>query len=726
MTRHYHAARRLIPFLVTLTAVSWSAATVYAAKVKVWHHHQPAHFDQCKFHQAVVSNEGTLRLARDLRPLVALEAAHIWDIVEDRAGNLFVATGNEGKVFKVTPEGKVSVALDSQDSQILCLALAPDGAVFAGTGPSGLIVRIGPDGNTRIIYDSPESYIWALVVTDQGKTIYAGTGPQGRIYRLLSQGRAGVFYETKQRHILSLAQGPDGLLYAGTDKDGLVYRIDAKGKGFVLYSAPQAEVRRLLVSDDGVYAGTSAPASRSAPGTSGSVASGTSSSSSANALPTSVATATRPTADGEEESATSSKDKTEAATDKPRPAPAPARPNTGENSLYRIAPDGSVREVFREKALVLSLLRQPGRFYVGTGTDGKLYEVNERTKEASEIARLNHGQVQVLCRRRDGSIVIGASDPGKLYVLADRHTSRGSVVSEVLDAAIISQWGALTWQGHTPPGTAITIATRGGNLPEPDETWSDWSEEQTDPRQAIVAAPAARFLQYRVTLTTTNPAVTPELRDLTIRYRTTNQAPEITQIDYPNLDAVNLDNPKKLKFQWTATDANEDDLTYSVYVRKTGWQDWVLLAEDVVKKEYEWDTTTTPSGHYHVKIVASDRKDNPAEEALTGARVAGPFVVAHTPPTVTVRVQQIDGQQAIIAAEAEHALVRLTEASFAVNGQKWTPIFPTDRLFDSRRETFHFATDTLKPGTHVLVLRVRDAAGNVGLGDVVFTVPERD
>ena len=66
--------------------------------------------------------------------------------------------------------------------------------------------------------------------------------------------------------------------------------------------------------------------------------------------------------------------------------------------------------------------------------------------------------------------------------------------------------------------------------------------------------------------------------------------------------------------------------------------------------------------------------------------------------------------------------MRLTEASFAVNGKKWTNVFPTDGLFDSKTENFRFQTEALRPGTYVVVLRVRDAAGNVGSGDVVFNV----
>src|SRR5207248_2189582 len=95
----------------------------------------------------------------------------------------------------------------------------------------------------------------------------------------------------------------------------------------------------------------------------------------------------------------------------------PSTPGAGENSLYRIAPDGTVREIFREKTLVLSLLRVAGRIYIGTGMEGQLFEVDEATKERSEIARLDHGQIHCLLRRHDGSIVLGAGDPGKLYVL---------------------------------------------------------------------------------------------------------------------------------------------------------------------------------------------------------------------------------------------------------------------------------------------------------------------
>jgi hypothetical protein len=722
---------RFLPAVAALVALGLPSFAE-AAKVKVWHHSTPSSYDRAQLKGAVVSSEGAVRLSRQLKPLASLDATHVWDVIEDGDGNLIVATGDDGKVFKVAPDGKASVLYTADDSQVLCLARAPDGAVYAGTGPTGNVVRIAPDGKAKLVRPGGGLYVWSLAVDAKSGNVYAGTGPQGAIYRITPDGKSSVFYQTKQEHVLCLALAGDGTLYAGSDKSGLVYKIDARGKGFVVFSAPQTEVRTLLVTPGAVYAGTSSPTSRrrsgandiaNAGGTSA-LAAKTFGASAGSEKPdkvkASAGTSPDPAAKAAGGSSPGSKEP-----QKVSPAPAPSAPAAGENSVYRISADGTVREVFRERSLVLSLLKHGERLYVGTGLDGQLFEINEATKERSEIARLDHGQVLSLCRRKGGGIVVATGDPGKLYVLQDGFVGRGTVTSEVLDAKLISKWGALRWQADTPAGTKVTVAVRSGNVAEPDDTWSDWSAELTDARRATMAAPAARFLQYRVTLSSDSPSASPALRDLTLRYVNTNQAPEVTSLDVPNLDAVTLADPKKLHIKWAATDPNEDEVTYNLYVRKDGWKNWVLLEEDFDKTEFEWDTTTTPSGTYRVKVVASDRRDNPAEDALTGERTSEPFVVSHAPPEVTLKAT-IDGDHAVIYATASDALVRLTSASFAVNGKKWSNVFPTDGLFDSKDETFRFKTEALKPGTYVLVLKVKDAAGNTGSADVVFTVPAKE
>ena len=665
----------MTPRLLTLAlALALFSAPAEAAKVKVWHQHTAASFDKAKFSKAVVSSEGVLSLSRQLKPLANPGASNVWALAENKDGVLYAATGDDGKIFRVDGD-ECKPVYTGKDSQVLSLAAADDGSVYAGTGPGGRIVRITAKG-ADVIADGLDSYVWALVYDPEEKALYAGTGPKGKIYRIDAKGKSSVFYATKQEHVLCLALGPKGTLYAGTDKGGLIYRIGGDGKGFVVFHAHQTEVRSVLFEGGVLFAGTSAPVARK------------SSSFPAGKL-----------GGGDDMSF--------------------GKPFGGENSVYRIAADGTSRELMRDKTMILSLARlDADTLLAGTGMQGQLFTVSERSKVRSEIARLESGTIHSILRRKSGTIVLGTGDPGKLYGLESAFADKGTVVSEVLDAKMPARWGAMTWKAATP---TVSVAVRSGNVADPDDTWSPWSAEQTDATTAKAGAPIARYVQYRVTLATTAASATPTFSDFTLRYQTVNQAPEITSLDVPDLDAANLDNPKKLKIRWSATDPNDDELTYSLYFKKTGWKEWVLLEENLEKKDYEWDTTGVPSGMYQVKVVASDRKDNSPEDCLSAERISAAVPVSHVPPTVTLKHTGFEGDRATFEATGSAPLVRLTEASFAVNGKKWMSVFPTDGLFDSKLEQFRFQTESLRPGTYVVVLRVRDAAGNVGSGDVVFT-----
>jgi hypothetical protein len=703
------------------------APLAQAGKVKVWTHQGTSGFDKAQLKDTLVTSEGVVKLSRQLQPLAGLDAAHIWDLVEDKIGNLFAATGDEGKVYKIDPTGKVSVVTTVEESQVLCLALAADGAVLAGTGPGGQVLKLDATGKAKAVFQQPDTYIWSLAVDSKDGTIYAGTGPRGRVYKINPDGTSSLFYQTKQDHVLCVALGPDGQLYAGTDKNGLVYHINPQGKGFVVYQAAQAEVRRLIVTADAVYACTSAP-SKKRTGTSALSGSTPALGRAEGDRSDVVQVTSRKLAELKDPDKEKTAETKSTASESKEPvkkgesAPAPSTPGSGENSIYRIGQDGGVREVFREKAMLLSMVKQGTRFVVGSGMDGQLFEFDESTRERGELSRLAHGQILTLLPRKDGALIVGTGDPGKLYVLKEANALQGTLLSDVLDAKLLSQWGTMRWRAETPKGSSVKVEVRAGNVSEPDETWSDWSEVAAE-GEGKIKAPPARFFQYRATLTpSTDGKVSPTLGHVNIRYKPVNLAPEITKLETPDLNAVNVDNPKKVRVKWSATDPNEDELSYSVYVRKQGWTEWMLLEGDLDKTEFDWDTTTTPAGVYQVKIVASDRRDNSEQETLTAEKISVPFLVCNVPPTVTVKVTGFDGDRAVIEATATSPLVRIIEGSFAVNGKKWTSVFPSDGLFDSPKETFAFKTESLKPGTHVIVMKVKDASGNVGTADAVFTV----
>src|SRR5437773_697517 len=95
--------------------LSLAASPAAAAKVKVWQHNDASHFETARFTKTVISDQGVVRLSRELKPLAAVKALHVWDLAEDQNGNLFVATGDEGKLFKISPEGKTSLVYTSPD-----------------------------------------------------------------------------------------------------------------------------------------------------------------------------------------------------------------------------------------------------------------------------------------------------------------------------------------------------------------------------------------------------------------------------------------------------------------------------------------------------------------------------------------------------------------------------------------------------------------------------------
>jgi outer membrane protein assembly factor BamB len=455
--------------------------SAFASKLKTWQVQTAAAYADGRFENTVVSNQGAIRLAHLLKPLALpkVDATHVWDIVEDAAGNLILATGGDGKLLRLAPSGQIATLHETKVGPVLSLAQAPDGTVFAGTGPDGRILQMSPRGEVKTFCETGENYIWSLVYQAESRSLFAATGPKGRILRISPEGKSEVFFDTKQEHVLCLAGNGDGMLYAGTDKRGLIYRIDPRGKGFVLFETPQKEVRSLLVTPEAVYAGTSAPTrkrgsspSNGPPGPAVSVLN--------LPKPNAMSTA-KPVAETPSVVREASKDN-----DRSVAASAPSSAGSGENSVYRISPEGAVREVFREKALMLTLLKVDGKLLVGTGMDGRLFEVDEVTRDFTEIARPDVGQILRLMRRADGSVVVGTGDAGHLLVVQQSLAPKGTAISEVFDAKLISKWGAFTWRADVPKGSALSFATRGGNTSEPDATWSDWSAESFDSCQGNV------------------------------------------------------------------------------------------------------------------------------------------------------------------------------------------------------------------------------------------------
>ena len=700
---------------VTLALLSIGSSSGSGGEVKTWRQESASDFDAGRLTRLVITNEGRVKLSRQVRSLAEVGADQVWTLAPDSKGNLYAVTGGPGLLLRIAADGTVTKLYEQKDAQLFALALAADDTVYVGVSPGGTILRIKPDGKAEPLFATGETYVWALAVDEEG-AVHAATGPNGKLFRVASNGEGKVRFQAKQPHLLSLALGASGVAYVGSNAEGLIYRIGADDKPFVAYDAGQADIQTLLLGDDGtLYAGTGTPARPAFPGRSGSAPTLTTGGSLRMRTPGTASDARKTTDDDRKPVAKSSGagKSSSSASRASGTSPGPSKASPGENSVYRIRPDGAVDEIFREKVLVLSLAIQQGRLLVGTGQEGRIYEVDPASRVRGEIARLEHGQINALARMPDGAVVVGTGSAGKLYVLEDKYAPAGELISDVFDARMQTRWGRSAWDADLPAGSELSVSVRTGNVGKPDETWSAWSDDAR-------ALPLGRFFQYKVDFKSPDGAATAMLRDFALFYATVNRAPQVDSVTIPNVAKKPIVSAAaKLKLSWKANDPNGDQLRYLLQMRKEGWPSWVTIGERLTKKEFVWDPGSWAGGVYRVRVTADDKAANRAQEALTSSKTSDAFVLDREAPTVKILVIKQVGKKFEVQSAGADGRTRLTKAAYSLDSKEWIGLFPDDGLFDSREEQITFLTDDVKSGTHVLVVRFSDSAGHIGVADSV-------
>jgi sugar lactone lactonase YvrE len=101
---------------------------------------------------------------------------YIWAMAMDQAGQLYVATGDQGQIFKITKDGQGSVLFQSDDANIRSLTIDGQGNLIAGTDGSGVVYRISPSGEAFALYSADKKEITALAVDSRGSIYAAGVG----------------------------------------------------------------------------------------------------------------------------------------------------------------------------------------------------------------------------------------------------------------------------------------------------------------------------------------------------------------------------------------------------------------------------------------------------------------------------------------------------------------------------------------------------------------------
>jgi hypothetical protein len=681
-----------------------------------------------------VTDNGTLTLAPRFDQVFNTQQAYVWCAAVDSAGNVYLGTGHDGKLFRITPDGKGSLFYKASELDVTALAVARDGAVYAGTSPDGKVYRLTGEGKAEVYFDPPDKYIWSLAVSDDG-SLAVGTGDNGKIYRVHAPGakpESALLISTNQTHVMALAVTKQGDLIAGTDPGGLVLRISPDGKAFGLYDAPLREIHALASAADGsIYAlalSEAASTNRAA-----AQLAATASATDASAIITAVAAAA-----GTEESG---------APPQP-PATVPARSHndlsSARSAVFHILPDGGTDTIWSSTSITaFSVVSAPGGVLIGTSDKGRIYSVTNGGRDTL-LLQSGEGQISSLLVR-GAEVLATSSNQGKLFRFSQQAASEGSFESPVRDAKLVATWGRIWWRGRGP----IELQTRSGNSERPDKTWSDWSASYNDASGSQITSPKARFIQWRAVLHAANGsrADEPRLEDVSVAYLPRNVAPEVLaitvlppgvalqqqiqiQID-PNIESSGLDPsifgaipqapPRRVfqrgarSLQWQGEDRNGDTLEYAVYYRSLNETTFRLLKEHLRENFYTVDGASLADGRYVFKVVASDAPDNPPGHALSGERLSEPVDVDNTPPVVRlVGSAQITGERARVVFDVEDATGRIKRADVSVDGGAWHEVFPDDGIADSPRERYSLNLAVTGGGEHTISLRAFDNSNNVG------------
>ncbi len=707
------------------------AGVVSGAAPQSWDLSTYGQFLAGTFTNIALEREGVVRVAPSLDVVHESEQAVVWSVARSPDGSVYYGTGHQGAVFRVAPGGSGQLLWQAPEIEVFALAVGADGVLYVGTSPKGKVYKVTADGAASEFFDPGEEYIWSLAFDAQGR-LHVGTGAGGKVYRVTQDGTGRAWFESGQRHVMSLAVDAAGNVLVGTDPDGILYRVSPEGKAFALHDSDLPEVKAIAVDEDGAifFAAMGGGMDRilqAIPAQQAPVA-GT-----ATIAPAGAAVAVQGVS-----SVVSY-------------AQQPQVVYAGERSaLMKIVDGRAVEKLWtsnEEQLLGMSLgASSDAGVLFATDRGGRIYRTGS-DRQLSLVSQTGKSQMTVLMGGSDGMLA-GSAHGGALYRLNPQPAASGVYETAPRDTGGVSSWGQLSWRASVPDGSQLEIRTRSGNMHRPGPGWSPWSEPLADSEGSAVSSPPARFLQWQATL-----RGEARLRSVRVHYLPQNSAPVVRSVNVvpetveadsasdsqsssanssysitvsasgesspptPTPQQAGAGSVRKLAVIWSAQDPDGDKLRAEVSFRGEGETVWKTIRNDLPGPKFSIDSDALADGRYEFRVRVDDGLVNPAERSLSADRISSPVLVDQTPPSVTALAAGAGGEPRFQASDAASA-IRVAE--YSVDAGEWKPVLSDDGILDARTETFTLRLGDLEPGEHLVVLRVRDRAGNTALGKALL------
>src|SRR5918992_473440 len=187
MTNKKSLLRTLQLLAIPFSMLLFAAQGARAGGPVIWETNSRAELLNGEARGVSVTDTGALMLAPQFTQVFDTEQAFVWSSAADSAGNVYLGTGHDGKIFRVGADGRGALLYDAAELDVTALAVGRDGALYAGTSPDGKVYRVGADGRAEVYFDPPDRYIWSLAVLNDG-ALAVGTGDTGKLYRVAAAG----------------------------------------------------------------------------------------------------------------------------------------------------------------------------------------------------------------------------------------------------------------------------------------------------------------------------------------------------------------------------------------------------------------------------------------------------------------------------------------------------------------------------------------------------------
>ncbi len=198
----------------------------------------------------------------------------IWDLKEDKTGNIICAVGSSGGVYRIDPTGQAVKIFTSEDTHIISLYITRSNSILVGSGDRGILYRID-DRKVKVLFDSPFEEIRGICEDKSGNIYFSATKgiskedvlDNATVSKLLKKKKKEKETKIVEKSVLycmqtnGIVEGPwkskteyiysiyydekSDSVVIGTGDSGRVYRVKKDGSFSIIYESDSAQVFKI-------------------------------------------------------------------------------------------------------------------------------------------------------------------------------------------------------------------------------------------------------------------------------------------------------------------------------------------------------------------------------------------------------------------------------------------------------------------------------------------------